>query len=186
MQLAISLNKKILFINPSTDCVFNGKKKNNGYLVNDYPNAIDDYGKSKIIAEKSISFREKILIPRTSIIGFEKMNKKFSLLEWALSQRNKKINGYKNHYWNGVTTLEWCKLMYELLEGKIQLSEKLFHIGMNKKISKYVLLKNINDIFTDNKLIIKPVDHSFTNRYLIPNLVANKLSNQLLELKNLI
>ena len=47
-------------------------------------------------------------------------------------------------------------------------------------------LKNINDIFTDNKLIIKPVDHSFTNRYLIPNLVANKLSNQLLELKNLI
>ena len=40
---------------------------------------------------------------RCSIIGFEKKTN-YSLLNWYWKNKNKKINGYKNYIWNGITT----------------------------------------------------------------------------------
>lgn len=182
IELANKLNKSICLINPSTDCVFDGNNKK-GYNIKSVPDAFDDYGKSKIIAEQSQYFRENILIPRTSIIGFEVTKKKHSLLEWALTNENKKIEGYANHYWNGITTLEWCQIINNLIQKKIKVQNKVFQIGCKKKISKYKLLKIINEIFLNNSLEIKKLKKNFTNRFLFPEVNADPIKKQLLDLK---
>lgn len=181
IELANKLNKKIILINPSTDCVFNGLSQD-GYTITSNVNAFDDFGKSKIIAEQTQYLREKILIPRTSIIGFEKSKAKHSLLEWALSEKEKKINGYQNHFWNGVTTLEWCKIIYLVLNKKIIVKNKIFHIGQKEKISKYDLLTKINHIFLNDKKSISKVNVNYVNRYLKPDIISKNIDEQLLEL----
>ena len=183
IELANHLKKNIFLINPSTDCVYDGKKVK-GYNINDDLNAMDEYGKSKIIAEQSQHLRENILIPRTSIIGFEQTRKKHSLLEWALSNQNKKIMGFTNHYWNGVTTLEWCQIINQIIQKKIEIKNKVFQFGLKKKISKYELLRVINEVFLNNNLKIEKVAKEYTNRYLLPEINARPIKKQLLDLKS--
>ena len=64
----------------STDCVFSG---NVGmYKETDLPDAIDGYGRSKLLGE--ISYRPHLTL-RTSIIGHE-LNKSLSLVDWFRSR----------------------------------------------------------------------------------------------------
>ena len=99
-----TLNKKIL--HPSTDCEFlGGLEEGKKYTKNNIRDAQDEYGLSKAFISNKIEkefHNTKIL--RVSIIGHEK-NTSLSLLDWFLSQE-KETNGYTNHYWNGITTLE--------------------------------------------------------------------------------
>tara|TARA_X000000950_G_C13883128_1_gene647728 strand:+ start:1233 stop:2045 length:813 start_codon:yes stop_codon:yes gene_type:complete len=183
IALAYKLNPKIILINPSTDCVFSGKNKI-GYNTTCKLDAFDDYGKSKIIAEQSQYLRKNILIPRTSIIGFEKAKIKHSLLEWALSKKKIKINGYKNHFWNGITTLEWCKIIYKIINKKVIIKNKVFQIGQKNKISKFYLLKKINHIYLNDKKIIYPINTSYINRYLKPDIFSTDIDKQLSNLKD--
>lgn len=105
-------------IQPATDCVFSGKIKNNTivddmgeivggkYLETDLHDEINSYGMSKSLGEPL-----GCTVIRTSIIGRELANKK-SFLEWVLSNGpGSKIQGWKNHQWNGITCLEYCKLL---------------------------------------------------------------------------
>ena len=69
------LNNKHLLIHPSTDCVFNGENRF-GYKKNARLDALDDYGLSKVLAEKALKKRTNTLIIRTSIVGLEKKAKK--------------------------------------------------------------------------------------------------------------
>ena len=131
-----SKNCKVIQI--ATDCVFSGKKGK--YTETDEHDAIDVYGKTKSLGEV-----KSFINIRTSIIGPSK--DKVSLLEWFLSQKkNAVIQGYSNHYWNGVTTLEFAKLCYFIIQrGK---SEKSFHYTPRRRgVSKYKLLKIIAKSF---------------------------------------
>lgn len=144
-RLADKLSNNQLLIHPSTDCVFSGKKGK--YSLLDKPDPIDVYGKSKYLSESIVS-RQNSLVIRTSIIGVEKSTN-FSLFSWVLSQN--KIEGYTNHYWSGVTTLEWCRNIDALINKDLR---GLCHLSSNR-ISKYDLVKNINDVF-DNGAVINP------------------------------
>ena len=104
-----STGKKI--IHPSTDCEFSGSiPYPQKYRKKDFRDANDDYGVSKaLISEMITSDFKNTKSIRTSIIGHE-LNSKSSLLEWFLNvDESQEINGYANYYWNGVTTLCWCK-----------------------------------------------------------------------------
>ena len=61
---------------------------------------------------------ENATIIRTSIIGHE-INHKKSLLEWIISNKNKEINGYRNHLWNGVTCLTLAKIIKNMIDDNI-------------------------------------------------------------------
>jgi len=125
---------KFCFVHISTDCVFNGKK--GGYNEKNIPNANDIYGLSKLIGETNVN---SITI-RTSIFGHEKKTK-FGLLEWFLNAK-KKVKGYKNFFFTGLTTLELSKIIYEYILKSKKIKKGLFHVG-GKKISKLNLLKEI-------------------------------------------
>lgn len=145
-----SIKQKFKLINISTDCVFSGRTGN--YSENSFPDADDIYGVTKKIGE--VNNNQSINL-RTSIIGHEIFSKK-GLLEWFLSQK-KKINGFSNVFFSGLTTLELSKIIYNyFIDKNFKFGKKpVIHIS-GEKISKLNLLKIIANIYK-KKIIIKSV-----------------------------
>ncbi len=139
----------------STDCVFLGLKGN--YKETDLTDAKDIYGISKILGEYT---NKNSLVLRTSIIGHE-LDSRNGLLEWFLAQK-KYVNGYKNVYFSGVTTLELFKILNKYII-KSNLSG-IYHIG-SRKINKFDLLKIISKIYNKN-IDIRPAYNEKLNRSL--------------------
>lgn len=185
LLLSKYLNENILLIHPSSDCVYNGKAKKM-YNHKSIRDAEDDYGKSKILGEASQNFRKKILILRTSIIGEEIGNKKYGLLSWFTKNNLSTLKGYDNHYWNGITTLEWSKIMFDICDKKNKF--KILNIGLKYRISKYHLLKLINNIYFDknNKKKIIKTKTFYCNRSLKPDIICPSIATQIRELKRFI
>ena len=142
--------RNIKFIHITTDCVFDGLKGN--YNEQDKHTANTLYGISKSLGEP-----EEATVIRTSIIGEERYGKK-SLIEWVISNKDREINGFTNHYWNGVT----CLTLAEIIEKII--AENLFwkgvkHVFSPEVVTKYLLCKYISHIYGLN-ITIKPVNDS--------------------------
>ncbi len=149
--------KKIKLIHISTDCVYSGKKGN--YLEDDLHDPVDIYGKTKSLGEPI-----NCMTIRTSIIGEENNNNK-SLVEWVKKQKNKKINGYLNHKWNGLTAKHLSEIIVKIIEKKL-FREKLVHIYSEKPVNKYQLIKYINERFKLNCKIKKYLHKNSINRSL--------------------
>lgn len=130
--------ENIKLIHITTDCVFSGQKGK--YTEEDKHDALDDYGKSKSLGEPA-----NCMVLRTSIIGPEFDGNKRSLLEWLFSQNGKEINGYTNHLWNGVTTLELAKLINLIMKRDLY-GEEVFHLH-SEDITKNDLLSLYRDVF---------------------------------------
>lgn len=108
--LANDLGFKIIQI--ATDCVFSGAKGE--YLETDLHDAIDTYGKTKSLGEVPSANMMNI---RVSIIGPES-GRSTSLFEWVRNQsENSEINGYSDHYWNGVTSKGFARICRGLIEN---------------------------------------------------------------------
>lgn len=171
-------DKGFQVIHVTTDCVFDGEDGN--YIESSFHNCIDDYGKSKSLGENP-----NLTTIRTSIIGEELSNKK-SLVEWVKSNKSKEISGYKNHLWNGVTCLELCKLMSEIIDtNDFWLGVK--HIHSPDTLSKFELLNLINEIYELN-IDVKETETSkkcfrnLSSSYNSP--IIKKLKEQIIEMKN--
>lgn len=144
------------FIHLSTDCVFSGL--NGDYKETDFPDALDLYGRSKLLGEVK-DFNSLTL--RTSIIGHE-LNSNNSLLNWFLSQ-NKSVKGYCKAIFSGFTSYEYARIISEFVIPNHQL-KGLFHVS-SKPISKYDLLKLIKKVYKMN-MDIQPDDKILINRSL--------------------
>ena len=133
-------------IQPTTDCVFSGKKGK--YLETDNHDETNYYGMSKSLGEP-----HSTTIIRTSIIGRELLNKK-SFLEWVISNNNSEINCWSNHLWNGITCLEYCEIIHEIIKKKLFWSG-LRHIFSPTSKSKYEMALLIAATFNLNIQINK-------------------------------
>lgn len=148
----ICKQKNCKYIHITTDCVYSGKK---GLYENDEHDADTIYGITKSLGEY-----EDSTIIRTSIIGEESYGKK-SLLEWIISNKNKEINGYNNHYWNGVTCLTLAKLIHEIIhENKYWKGVK--NVCSEEIVTKLQLCQYINDIY-DLNLKINSIEMDYKN-----------------------
>lgn len=174
-----------LIIHPSTDCVFKGDTKKIMYDNDDNMDADDTYGKSKRIASELLNDFDNIFEIRTSIIGPELYDKK-SLFEWILNKNEtEQINGYTNHFWNGITTLQWAKLLHDFIQNKN--FNKKIQIGTDR-IDKFTLLKMVCSIFSLKRNItefktIKPVNKCLKSDINIPSL-EKQLQELYIFLKN--
>ena len=155
---ASKFDKKLIHF--STDCVYSGKKGN--YLDGDIPDAEDNYGKSKASGE--ISSKNTLTI-RSSMVGREIFNKT-ELLEWVVSNKNKKINGYENVIYSGVTTLWMSKTIVKILTKLPELNG-IYNIS-SEPISKYDLISKINKHFKLN-IDIEADRSFFSNKSLNSN-----------------
>lgn len=121
-------------IHPSTDCVFSGQTGN--YNENSIHDVKDFYGISKSVGEKI-----NCCIIRTSIIGENTSG--ISLVEWIKSNKNKSINGYTNHIWNGITCLQYAKIIDCMIKNNI-FWNGVRHIYSPNIVSKAELIDMIN------------------------------------------
>lgn len=171
-----STNSKIIHL--STDCVFSGKDGNYNELSKTDGDGI--YSKTKICGEINNS---KDLTIRTSIIGPELKNGT-GFFEWVFNNKNKKINGYSNHIWNGLTTLQLAYLINDIICNRKNISG-IVHI-YSDIVSKYELSKLINEIYNLNINIEKFNDIKNINKSLTTNneiLNSKSIKDQLIELK---
>jgi len=166
---SITLDKGINFIHITTDCVF--KADETQYDENHIHDAKDHYGLSKSLGEP-----ESTTVIRTSIIG-EEDNNKLSLLEWVRSNRDKDINGYTTHIWNGMTCLQLSKIIEEIsIKNLYWKGVRHLH---SDTVNKYELSNMINDVY-DLNINITPIDVDIVDRSLssiydiefdIPNII---------------
>jgi dTDP-4-dehydrorhamnose reductase len=128
-------------INISTDGVFDGLK--GSYNENDTTNVNDFYYQTKLLGEAL-----NCATMRVCPIGEEKQTNR-SLIEWIKSRKNKTANGFTNHIWNGLTSLEVAKVIEQMIRQNIYW-KGIRHIHSPESISKATLLHYVNDIFELN------------------------------------
>lgn len=157
----VSLNNKRL-IHFSTDCVFSGKKGD--YLDTDIKDAYDLYGSTKSLGE--IVDSKFAITLRGSMIGRELENKT-ELFEWFLQQSNRKIKGFSEVIYSGITTLKMAEIVLRLINFFPNLSG-IYNIS-SKPISKYDLLNMCNEHFAINSII--EMDNSYKSN---KNLISDK------------
>lgn len=136
----------VRLIQISTDCIYSGL--NGPYRLDSIPDSYEIYGMTKFIGEIN---NNKDLTIRTSIIGPNLDNKNQGLFDWFFE--NDKMLGYKNVFWNGVTTLELSKFISNHINSKLS---GIILVTNGDVISKYELLVMINNVFFNNFKVIIP------------------------------
>jgi dTDP-4-dehydrorhamnose reductase len=147
-------NSGTRIIEIGTDCVFSGTTGN--YSEKSIKDANDLYGESKRLGEFEAT---NVMRVRTSVIGLEKDRSK-ELLSWFLSKRNESVDGYTNHYWNGITSYHLGVLIKTIIIKNI-FEPGTQHFFPVDKITKFDLLENFKELWSRDDLSIRPVDAPF-------------------------
>ena len=130
-------------IHITTDCVYNGK---DGFPYNeDSPKTpVDIYGLSKSLGEPL-----NCLTIRTSIIGQE-LEGHTGFLDWFLQQEGKEVNGFAEHYWNGITTKQFGKICDQIMSNPETFPKTgLYHV-FSTTVSKHEMCKKFKEKFKVN------------------------------------
>ncbi len=149
--------RDIRVIHISTDGVFSGNAERCDESA--LSDCTDIYGKTKSLGE---AVNDHFLNIRCSIIGPSPF-KKEGLLEWFLSQAdNAVISGYTNHFWNGVSTLQFGELCLNIIKGNnfdtLRKESSVFHFSPNDVVSKYELLNLMKTVYK-KQIDIIPTEH---------------------------
>jgi len=168
------------FIQVSTDCVFSGSKVfTECYTETDEIDSKDIYGITKFKGEHG-------MVIRCSIIGPDKIHKR-GLMESVMAEtKNDNFDGYVNHYWNGITSLEYAKLIARILRENI-FWKGVRHITPPYQLNKYQLCKMIAG---SHKKVSAVINENTVNRLLSSHfdfksvLDIQDISNQLQDLKD--
>lgn len=181
--LAAGLDANTVLVHPSTDCIFKGTQAGM-YEVAQAHDADDDYGISKSMGELAVALRPRTMLIRTSIIGPDARPNGQGLMAWFMRQaRGTSVNGYTNHLWNGITTLEWCKVVNALLEEARGYDRaRVVQPGLIQSVSKYELLICMNKVFCRGIQVRPHEDAHSVNRSLLPSLAAPPIEHQLQEI----
>ena len=146
-KVFMDTNTRLIHI--STDCVFSGK--DGKYTELSQRDGYDIYAKTKAIGE---IINDKDLTLRTSIIGPNSKANGNGLFDWFIKQTGK-VNGYNNHLWGGVTTLELAKVIEYCIQNPIH---GLVNVTNGISISKLELLREFNKIWKNNRVQINETD----------------------------
>jgi dTDP-4-dehydrorhamnose reductase len=149
------IGHSIKIIHISTDAVFQGGV--HPYYEDHLCDGLGDYSLSKILGEVNAF---NVLNIRCSIVGPEKGRNR-NLLGWFLSQKDgDMLQGYTNHIWNGVTTLQLsefiCRILTDDLFDDILKKTGVIHFSPNLPLSKYEMMKVFKEIYKKN-IRIAPV-----------------------------
>lgn len=112
-EVCKKINAKMLYI--STDYVFDGTK-NGFYEVDDKPNPINVYGKTKLLGEQAVQrILDKYFIVRISWVFGEHGNN-FVKTMLRLGKERKKINVVADQYGSPTYTVDLAPLLVEMIQ----------------------------------------------------------------------
>jgi dTDP-4-dehydrorhamnose reductase len=151
-------------IQVGTDCVYSGKSGR--YSESDLHDPVDTYGLSKEAGEQSAT---NSMLLRCSIVGKEIKGRR-SLLEWVVAQpKDALIQGYVNHFWNGVTTLHFSQIVSGVIQSGTY-KPGVMHLVPRDIVSKFELIKLIASNFERSDLQISQFESEIAiNRSLTTN-----------------
>jgi len=152
LRLADATAGRARVLQIATDCAYSGSRGR--YREEDAHDAIDVYGKTKSLGEARAAHVHHL---RCSILGPEAKAPR-SLLEWLLGQpRGGTVNGFVNHLWNGVTSLQFARLCAGILEHEPALPH-LQHIVPCGTVTKYEILQCLARDFGRDDLTVVPTE----------------------------
>jgi dTDP-4-dehydrorhamnose reductase len=166
-RLCASQGERLVHV--STDCVFSGT--HGRYVEDDLPDARDLYGLSKCLGEVATPGAVTL---RTSMVGRELVGCR-SLVEWFIAQRGKRVQGYRQAIFSGVTTHELARTILAVIEHHPDL-DGIWHVAA-PPIDKDTLLRKLRDALSlpieidssDDVVIDRSLDdHRFRQRTGIP------------------
>ena len=138
-----------------------------------------NYGISKKKAAEYIkNYGKHTKMIKTSILGPE-LNSKSSVFEWFMNSKDE-VFGWTENYWNGITTLQWSMISYDMITNWNDYS--ITNIPATKCISKYELLNIIKKVF-GKEIIINKNSDVVVNRCLNGTVDVSDIEKQLIELK---
>ncbi|NMO95242.1 SDR family oxidoreductase [Paenibacillus lemnae] len=155
-HMAEQISARLIHI--STDCVFLGSR--GSYREDDAPDGTSVYAITKALGE--IHDPNHMTI-RTSIIGPEIRKDGIGLFGWFMRQQGL-VRGYRNVWWNGVTTLELAKAMDYFMK---QSFGGLIHLAHPEPVSKHELLLLFQEIWGKTDVSIEPDDNMVQDRTLV-------------------
>lgn len=150
-------------VHMSTDCVFSGQRGR--YAETDLPDAIDLYGRSKLLGE--VTGNRSITL-RTSIIGHE-LQSQHALINWFLAQEGRCF-GHRKAIFSGFPTVVLAEIIRDVIIPRDDLAG-VFHVAA-EPISKYDLLKLVAETYgkeieiipDDSVVIDRSLDSSRFNK----------------------
>lgn len=136
------------FIQISTDCVFSGRR--GGYTDLCIPDAPDDYGLSKALAESSLSTVSYVV--RTSTVGFHPYRRE-GLFDWFVTNESNSCDGFVNAVYSGLPTTSFAD---DLLNFMMINTGECRVLNMSgPTINKYELLHLLNIEGNFKRTIVK-------------------------------
>jgi len=149
----------------ATDCVFDGSQ--GGYTEMSPHDDAGLYGRSKSLGEVDGDGEfDGFLNIRTSIIGPELGGRKRNLMGWFLGSVVS-TKGYKHHFWNGVTTLAFARVIGEMIRsgGYSSLCDQIesatkpatIHLKPCDKTTKFGLLCYLSEL-TEKQIGVTPYE----------------------------
>jgi len=151
----------IRLIHMSTDCVFSGSIGSNYcYSVEDNPNPIDLYGRSKLVGEPA---GENVLVVRGSFIGF-----RHGFLKWLLESQ-KKVQAYMIARWNGAAAWHMATALLDLAEGN---RTGIVHVAAEEAVTKAWMIEYLAEALNlpvDIEVVAEPhINHALCPDVLLP------------------
>lgn len=123
----------------TTDCVYHGLS-GAPYTEAALKAPNDLYGLSKAIGEP----QTHSLVLRSSFIGPEIVDCT-GLLEWLRKQQGTQVQGYTNHWWNGLTTRALAQTLATIIEQRHRFpATGLFHL-FSTEVTKEEILRRLNE-----------------------------------------
>ena len=144
-------NSGTKIIEIGTDCVFSGTTGN--YSEVSKKDATDLYGESKKTGEFD---SRNVMRLRTSVIGLE-IGRSKELLSWFISKRNEVVDGFTNHYWNGITSYHLSLVIRTIILNDLFVPGTQ-HFFPADKVTKFTLLEIFKDVWSRDDLSVGPVE----------------------------
>ena len=145
-------------VHVSTDCVFSGSR--GGYLETDIPDAVDLYGRSKLLGE--VIDRENTVTLRTSIIGWQ-IGEPTGLVGWFGAHRDERLRGFTQAVFSGLTTRALTVLVRDVVLSSPDLAG-LWHVSADPIDKHSLLVELAGHLGWD--VDISPVDQPVIDRSL--------------------
>ncbi len=136
----------------ATERVFSGI--HGQYTEIDNHDPTDVYGKTRSLGEVP---EPNIHHIRCAFFGPEPGNKKYLLYQLLNQPENSRIDGFTNHYWNGLTSLHVAKICQTII-NRLAKIRNVQHIVPADKTTEFELLKILAASFQRRDIKINKVD----------------------------
>lgn len=138
------LENDIYFIQISTDHYYYGDADKK-HLETDEISLLNEYARTKYLAEVLTLTNPHSLVIRTNIVGF-RCGKNATFVEWALNslKSQEKINVFEDYYTSSIDVHNFSRILYDFIEDK---PSGIYNIASSETFSKKDFIFSLADSF---------------------------------------